>query len=194
MGASRQIFQAIWESLSLAGVLEDNCTFSIWVKPETNFALTLGGQNLTYVSGSSEYTFGNTLAAKIANYWTHLAIVSEDNSTTLYVDGRSDSGSTISDADMTITANGGETVWLDEGRVYSKSMTPGEILYLAGRVALDISGNKRHASQWVALHILRYRTRTSAQRMHQPIMWSLSLQMEAEDWATHTPVKTMAIF
>ena len=132
--------------LGATDILEDNCTFSIWIKPSANFTITLGGQSLAFdaTADPQTYTLGaQVLSPKIANYWTHLCVVTENNASTLYIDGRGGAASVLSTRDVVIQATNGSLL-LDEAKVYRQSASENEVRYLAGRTALDLSKNKYH--------------------------------------------------
>ena len=87
---------------------------------------------------------GEFLQAKVANYWTHIGVVSSEGSAILYIDGRVGTNPVTIDAvDLNITST--NSLLLDELRIYDVALSDAEVRYLAGRSYLDLSGNKYHA-------------------------------------------------
>ena len=138
------------ESLEANNSLDDNYTFSIWVKPEGNFSIVLGDINVTYdTSENLKYKFGPTplLNPQVENYWTHIAVASDNGQASLFIDGR-EANTTLSTSSPSllkiISISAGSTLF-DECRIYDSPLKETEILYLGGRSFLDLSGNRYNA-------------------------------------------------
>ncbi len=129
------------------GVVASESTVSMWLKPNNaDFDVVIGGSNLSFSTNDKEFTFAGESLARLSNdnSWAHIAVV--NNSPTsgfFYVDGQKVIINTTFSAGNILTNdfNG----YLDEVRVYDKSLTDAEIRYLAGRNFIDLSGNKLHA-------------------------------------------------
>ena len=122
----------------------------MWINPQGDFQVVFSGSNSIQFSNSdSSYELnGNddtNLTAKGENNWTHLGIICNQGSATLFVDGRAaNSPASVSAIDLNITAV--QSVLVDEVKVYGVPLSNAEMRYLSGRTYLDISGNKYHAT------------------------------------------------
>jgi hypothetical protein len=124
-------------------------TLSMWLRPDAaDHTFSVGGSNLDFSTTGQTFSFGGvTINRKAdANHWTHIGVVASSSTNgTLYVDGE---GSAYTGANIAVgalsTANFDGLI--DEVRIYSKAMNEGEVRLLGGRLFLDLSGNKYHAS------------------------------------------------
>ena len=129
-----------------------NFTFSSWLNPYDDFTLTIGGQEVDYIHATGELTFNNDTnqvlqKQSMDNQWMHFAFVQfKPLKAYIYLDGQRISvDSSINkgvntDIDL-LNYNG----LLDEVQYFEASFKPPMIKELAGRVFLDLSGNKLHA-------------------------------------------------
>ncbi len=128
---------------------DSNFTLSMWLRPDAaDHSFSVGGSNLDFLNAGQTFSFGGVTTNRKAdaNQWSHIAIVaSSSTSGTFYVDGEGTAymGATIAPGALSTSNFDG---LIDEVRIYSKAMTEGEVRLFAGRVFLDLSGNKYHAS------------------------------------------------
>ncbi|MDA8805939.1 InlB B-repeat-containing protein [Opitutales bacterium] len=138
--------------LSAVRVLDENFTLSMWINPQGDFQVVFSGSDSIQFSNSdSSYELNpplnndTNLTAKGENNWTHLGIICNQGSATLFVDGRAaNSPASVSAVDLNISAV--QSVLVDEVKVYGVPLSDAEMRYLSGRTYLDISGNKYHAT------------------------------------------------
>ena len=124
-------------------------TLSMWLKPEGNFTFDLGPTILAYDHAALTCTFGITddnvsITRNSSGYeWMHVAIVGGESNSTLYVDGMSISTSlrTLGSVDTDDFVG-----LLDEIHFFKTALTSTQIKILAGKIFLDLSGNKVHAA------------------------------------------------
>ena len=129
---------------------DSNFTLSMWLRPEAvDHSFSVGGSNLDFDNALQTFAFGgatSTARKADANQWSHLAIVASSSSSgILYADGEGTAftGASIAVGALSTTNFDG---LIDEVRIYSRAMTEGEVRLLGGRVFLDLSGNRYHAS------------------------------------------------
>ena len=137
-------------TLTSAFASDSNFTLSMWLRPEAvDHSFSVGGSNLDFDNALQTFAFGgatSTARKADANQWSHLAIVASSSSSgILYVDGEGTpfTGASIAVGALSTTNFDG---LIDEVRIYSRAMTEGEVRLLGGRVFLDLSGNRYHAS------------------------------------------------
>ena len=140
------------DSLLAVTPLDHNFTFYLG-KPEGNFTIHFGDLNVTrdtsLSSSNEEYKVDGQggLNPQVENYWTHLAVVMEDNNVTLFVDGRKSgphttTASSFSDGNLSITEGDGGTIIIDECKIYHAALSEGKVRYLAGRTILGLIRKK----------------------------------------------------
>ena len=127
-------------------------TLSFWINPDADANFTGGSSAFSTFSSTQaspskrKFSYSNASnmdRSTIRNPWAHIAFVAESATNGfLYVDGFK----------IPITACVEGNFWLDqfaglldEMYVYSKAMTETEVKRMAGRLFLDLSGNRLHA-------------------------------------------------
>ena len=131
-------------------------TLSVWLNPDENrsfeFDGGFGSTNLlsTHTSpGKRDFTYNGVTIERstIHNPWVHIAIVALSNpigSGFLYVDGNRIAITGISPLGGNFLPEQSFGL-MDEMHIYKKAMSETEVRRMAGRLFLDLSGNKLHA-------------------------------------------------
>ena len=147
-------FQEDIAPISPSGTILPNppYTLSVWLDPDENdtflFNGGFGASDLTSTHAhpsKREFSYNSVTLARstIHNPWVHLAIVAESGGNGyLYVDGNRTAITGLTSGNFHPELYSG---LLDEMHVYSKAMTETEVKRLAGRLFLDLSGNRLHA-------------------------------------------------
>ncbi len=128
-----------------------NFTLSFWVLAKNDYEIDFNGLDITYDHDDNrKYSMNGSDINRTDSFndWAHVAIVHEDLVTTLFVDGLSlmESGNLdfFKNAGEFVFTASGDTLLLDECRMYRGALGYDQVLYLAGRTYLDLSGNKFH--------------------------------------------------
>ncbi|MFL2927326.1 MAG: immunoglobulin-like domain-containing protein [Opitutales bacterium] len=127
-------------------------TLSVWLNPDENdtflFNGGFGATDLTSSHahpGKREFSYDTVTLSRstIHNPWVHIAIVAESGGNGhLYVDGNRTAITGLTSGNFYPDQYSG---LMDEMHIYSKAMTETEVKRLAGRLFLDLSGNRLHA-------------------------------------------------
>ena len=119
-------------------------TFSFWV-----YLNTTGGPVLNLVAptgltiGPGSITFGAGLTGPATGEWAHVLLADDGSEVKVYLNGTELGSRNVSFAtNLQLTGN---DCLIDELMVYDRALTPTEIKQMAGRIFLDLSGNKYHA-------------------------------------------------
>jgi hypothetical protein len=149
------------QEVSFLGALpDDNVTVSFWARPQQDFNVTLGDND---ISLNFDFDLNKTIfkrnlgganllemvrANPQYNKWVHFAVTTNRRTEELsvYVDGRKDF---ISGGDFNFTGDLNISHFkglIDELLIFDKALEEPAIKYLAGRTYLDLSGNKYHLS------------------------------------------------
>jgi len=143
----------------LSALPDDNVTVSFWARPDSDFNVTLGNNDvrLNFDFDLNETIFkrnlGDANPIKLVranpqfNTWVHFAVTTNRRAEelSLYVDGRMEfiEEDINLSGDITISHFDG---LIDEFLIFDKALDEPAIKYLAGRTYLDLSGNKFHLS------------------------------------------------
>ena len=143
----------------LSALPDDNVTVSFWARPDSDFNVTLGNND---VSLNFDFDLNETIFKRNVgdlnpiqlvranpqfNRWVHFAVTTNRRAEelSLYVDGRME----FIEEDINLT--GDITIshfdgLIDEFLIFDKALEEPAVKYLAGRTYLDLSGNKFHLS------------------------------------------------
>ena len=127
--------------VSAVGVMDENFTLSMWVKPEGNFKVQFSTtEKLDYNESTNLYILNEQDALGSQGLpWVHLAISCQMDMATLYVDGRPGNLPVPFNGglkDLNISSEG--TLSVDEIKIFGEPLLDPDIRYLAGRTYLDL--------------------------------------------------------
>ena len=139
--------------ISFPGIIhqDSNFTFSAWLKPNDDFTLTIGTKELGYAYSTGVLTFNNDTGLTLTrlsenSQWMHFGFVQYDNTRAhIYLDGQRiyvSPALNIGTPDIVLSNYDG---LVDEVQYFETMFSESVIKELAGRVFLDLSGNKLHA-------------------------------------------------
>jgi hypothetical protein len=128
---------------------DSNFTFSAWLKPNDDFTLKIGMKELDYVHSTGVLTFNNDTGLTLTrlsenSQWMHFGFVQYNNTKAhIYLDGqRIFVTPNLGSSDIELSDYNG---LVDEVQYFETIFQESLVKELAGRVFLDLSGNKLHA-------------------------------------------------